>query len=106
MNTFAIEDIKNINVNCIKSVQDRRNSISIGSATDIDFESRQGSTTRIELSTENARYLAEELHKAVFDKSEQPETLWERIRELEAVNLVLEDKLKEKGGSQVNGKGE
>jgi hypothetical protein len=93
MNRFAIEDIKNIGVDCI------------GSSTNIDFESQYGSLYWLELSTKDARYLAEELHKAVFDRSEQPETLWERIHELEAVNLVLEDKLRKKGGKPVDGDG-
>ena len=98
MNRLAIEDIKNIVVSCPRSMGDIVRELSVGSATDIDIEDHRGSVIRIELTTDHARYLAEELHKAVYDKSEQPETLWERIRELEAVNLVLEDKLKQKGG--------
>jgi hypothetical protein len=91
MTTIEIEDIKFIGID------------SFPSETKIDFEQESGSTTRIELSTKDARYLAEELHKKVFDKSEQPETLWERIHELEAVNLVLEDRLKRKGGKPIDG---
>jgi hypothetical protein len=100
MNRIAIEDIKNIVVSCPRSMGDLVRELSIGSATDIDIEDHRGSVTRIEMTTDHARYLAEELHKAVYDKSEWPETLWARIHELEAVNLVLEDRLKRKGGNE------
>lgn len=91
MNRLAIEDIKNIGIDSFKTI------------TNIDFEDKQGSVLRLELTTKQAQYLAEELHNKVFDKSEQPETLWERIHELEAVNLVLEDRLKRGGGKPIDG---
>lgn len=47
--------------------------------------------------------LIDKLTEVALDKSEWPETLWDRIKELEAVNLVLEDKLKREGGNATDG---